>query len=66
MMRNSITKESLNDFVADIDVGVGAGLTDVITSVGGTVHLFKTKVDHRPNKLLKSVLLMWFWLWNWC
>ena len=50
-VRNSITKESLNDFVADIDVGVGAGLTDVITSVGGTVHLFKTKVDHGLNRI---------------
>jgi len=48
-VKHSVTREGLNQFISDIDVGVGAGLTDIITSVGGTVHLFKTRADHGLN-----------------
>ena len=50
-IRNSITKETLNKFISDLDVGVGAGLTDVITSVGGTIHQIRTLADHGLNRI---------------
>ena len=47
----SVTKETVNKFVDDVDVGVG--LTDVITAVGGTFHRFNTSIDHGFNRITK-------------
>jgi len=46
-VKNSITKETIDSLIRDVDVGVG--LTDVITSVGGTSHRFNTNIDHGLN-----------------
>lgn len=48
-VKSSITRENLNQFISDVNIGVGAGLTDIVTSVGGTIHLFKTRVEHGLN-----------------
>ena len=37
-VRKSVTKETIDKFVKDIDVGIG--LTDIVTSTGGTFHRF--------------------------
>ena len=48
-VRNSITKETINKFISDLDVGIG--LTNVVTSVGGTVHLIHSSIDHGLNRI---------------
>jgi hypothetical protein len=48
-VRNSITKETINKFVSDLDVGIG--LTNIVTSVGGTVHLIHSAIDHGLNRI---------------
>mgnify|MGYP003334283048 FL=1 len=48
-VRNSITKETINKFISDLDVGIG--LTNIVTSVGGTVHLVNTSIDHGLNRI---------------
>jgi len=47
--RNSITKETINKFVSDLDVGIG--VTDIVTSVGGTIHVIHTGIDHGLNRI---------------
>jgi len=46
-VKKSITKETIDKFVMDTDVGVG--LTEVVTSVGGTVHTIHSSIDHGFN-----------------
>lgn len=48
-VRNSITKETINKFISDLDVGIG--LTNIVTSVGGTVHLIHSSIDHGLNRI---------------
>jgi hypothetical protein len=48
--RNSITKETINKFITDADVGVG--ITD-ISSVTGTAHTIHTNIDHGLNRVIK-------------
>ena len=48
-IRKSITRETIEKFIKDVDVGVG--LTDVITAVGGTHHRFNTSIDHGLNRV---------------
>ena len=50
-VKKSITKETIDKFIRDIDVGVG--VTDVVTAVGGTSHRFNTKIDHGLNRVTK-------------
>ncbi len=50
-VEKSVTKESLNKFIGDIDVGVG--LTDISTSVAGTSHIIHTSIDHGLNRITK-------------
>ena len=50
-MKKSVTRETIDKFIRDVDVGVG--ITDVITSVGGTSHRFNTKIDHGLNRITK-------------
>ena len=48
--RNSITRETIDKFVRDADVGVG------ITDIGlltGTAHTIHTTIDHGLNRILK-------------
>ena len=47
--QRSITKENTTKKLFDLNVGVG--ITDVITSVGGTVHEIRTEIEHRLNRL---------------
>ena len=48
-VKKSITKETIEKFINDIDVGVG--LTDIVTSIGGTIHLIHTEIDHGFNAI---------------
>ena len=50
-VKKSITRETIDKFIRDVDVGVG--LTDIVTSVGGTSHRFNTKIDHGLNRITK-------------
>ncbi len=50
-VKKSITRETIDKFIRDVDVGVG--LTDVVTSTGGTSHVFNTKIDHGLNRITK-------------
>ena len=50
-VEKSLTKETLNKFFDDIDVGVG--LTDINTSVAGTSHIIHTSIDHGLNRITK-------------
>jgi len=49
-VKKSITRETLDKFIKDVDVGIG--LTNIITSVGGTSHVFNTNIDHGLNRLV--------------
>ena len=48
--RNSITRETIDKFIKDADVGVG--LTD-ISSTNGNSHVIHTTIDHGFNRILK-------------
>ena len=48
--RNSITRETIDKFVRDADIGVG--LTDIGSSTG-TAHTIYTSIDHGLNRILK-------------
>jgi hypothetical protein len=48
--RNSVTRETIDKFVRDADVGVG--ITD-IQSLTGTAHTIHTTIDHGLNRILK-------------
>ena len=48
--RKSITKETIDKFIKDADVGVG--LTDIGSSAG-TAHTIYTNIDHGLNRVLK-------------
>ncbi|MEC8552709.1 MAG: hypothetical protein VXY93_19610, partial [Pseudomonadota bacterium] len=50
-VKKSITKETIDKFIRDLDVGIG--VTDVTTAVGGTSHVFNTKIDHGLNRVTK-------------
>ena len=50
-VQKSATKETLNKFIDDIDVGIG--LTDINTSVAGTSHIIHTSIDHGLNRITK-------------
>ena len=50
-VKKSITRETIDKLIRDVDVGVG--LTDIVTSVGGTSHRFNTKIDHGLNRITK-------------
>ena len=48
--RKSVTRETINKFIRDADVGVG--LTDIGSSAG-TAHTIYTSIDHGLNRVLK-------------
>ena len=48
--RNSVTRETIDKFVRDADIGVG--LTDIGSSTG-TAHTIYTSIDHGLNRILK-------------
>ena len=48
--RNSITRETIDKFIRDADVGVG--ITD-ISSDTGSIHTIHTGIDHGLNRILK-------------
>ena len=50
--RKSITKETIDKFIRDADVGVG--ITDIISDAStGTGHTIHTTIDHGLNRILK-------------
>ena len=53
--KKSVTKETTNKFVRDVNIGFG--ITD-LASQSGTAHTIYTQVDHGLIELLASVLLM--------
>jgi hypothetical protein len=48
--RSSITRETLDKFIRDADIGVG--LTDISSSTG-SVHTIHTNIDHGLNRIIK-------------
>jgi hypothetical protein len=48
-VRGSITRETLTKVVRDINIGVG--ITNIVTSVGGTIHTIHTSIDHGLNRI---------------
>ena len=50
-VKNSVTKETTEKLIYDANIGVG--LTDIVTSVGGTIHQFRTLIDHGLNAVSK-------------
>ena len=48
--KKSITRETIDKFVKDADVGVG--ITDIVSSTG-TAHTIHTNIDHGLNRVLK-------------
>jgi len=49
--KNSVTKETIEKFISDINVGTG--LTNIVTSIGGTQHTINTQIDHGLNRITK-------------
>ena len=50
-VKKSITRETIDKFVSNTDVGVG--ITDIVTSVGGTDHTIHTEIDHGFNRAVR-------------
>ena len=48
-VRGSITKETLTKVIKDVNIGVG--ITNVVTSIGGTIHTIHTSIDHGFNRI---------------
>ena len=46
-VKKSITRETIDKFISDTDVGVG--LTNIVTGTGGTTHTIHTEIDHGLN-----------------
>ena len=49
--RKSITRETIDKFIKDADVGVG--ITDIGSSDTGTAHTIHTNIDHGLNRIVK-------------
>ena len=47
--QNSITRETLEEFLWDTKIGFG--LTDIVSNTAGTAHTFYTDVDHGLNPI---------------
>jgi hypothetical protein len=50
-VRKSITKETVTKIIKDIDVGVG--VTNIVTSIGGSSHTIYTNIDHGLNRITR-------------
>jgi len=50
-VRKSVTRETVEKNLKDSDVGVG--ITDIVTSVGGTVHTVYTSIEHGLNRIAR-------------
>ena len=50
-VKSSITRETIDRFVKDVDVGIG--LTDIVTSSGGVGHRFNTEIDHGLQRITR-------------
>jgi hypothetical protein len=53
-VRNSITRETVDKFLKDTDVGVG--LTDITSGIGNTSHTIHTSIDHGLNRITRLTL----------
>ena len=56
-VKNSITKETLDLFYDDL--GVGVGITDIVSNSAGTAHTIFTNVDHGLQRITKLSLDVW-------
>ena len=50
-VKKSITRETIEKFISNTDVGVG--ITDINTSIGGTDHTIHTEIDHGFNRVVR-------------
>ncbi len=50
-VKKSITRETIDKFISNTDIGVG--VTDIVTSVDGTVHTIHTEIDHGFNRVTR-------------
>ena len=50
-VKNSITRETIDQFVKDVDVGIG--LTNIMTASSGSSHRFNTEIDHGLQRITK-------------
>ena len=50
-VRKSITKETITKAIKDVDVGVG--ITNIVTSIGGSTHTVYTNIDHGLNRVTR-------------
>ena len=48
-VRGSITRETLTKVIKDVNIGVG--ITNIVTSIGGTIHTIHTSIDHGFNRI---------------
>ena len=48
-VRGSITRETLTKIIKDVNIGVG--ITNIVTSIGGTTHIIHTSIDHGLNRI---------------
>ena len=51
-VKKSITRETINKFIDDSDVGVG--LTDIVSGVGRSTHTIHTEIDHGLNGVVRA------------
>ena len=54
-VKNSITKETLDLFYDDL--GVGVGITDIVSNSAGTAHTIFTNIDHGLQRITKLSLV---------
>ena len=50
-VKKSITRETIDKFIKDVDVGIG--LTNLQTDLESQEHTFQTKIDHGLNRITK-------------
>jgi hypothetical protein len=50
-VKKSITRETIDKFIKDVDVGIG--LTNLQTDLETQSHTFNTKIDHGLNRVVK-------------
>ena len=50
-VKKSITRETVDKFIKDVDVGIG--LTNLQTDLETQAHTFQTKIDHGLNRVVK-------------
>ena len=47
--QNSATKENVTKYIRD--VGIGIGITEIVSTIAGTAHTITTDIDHGLNRV---------------